>query len=175
MGSSVKGRRVALVSGGTRSIGAAISERLVYDGIEVAAVYRSDDSAAKALQKRLLADGVDWFVPYKVDLSDSAAAGQVVDAILDRHGRIDYLVNNAGILRDARIRDMSVVDWDEVIRVDLSAVFYVTQPVLRAMVEQKFGRIVMIGSVAGFHGHDLAGELFGGQGGTLWAGSLDRP
>lgn len=145
-------RRVALVTGGTRSIGAAISQRLVRDGIEVVAVYRRDDDAAEAMQKRLSADGIDWFRARKLDVSDPQRTSEFVASVLERHGRIDYLVHAAAVLRDARLRDMRVDDWDEVIRVDLSAAFYVAQPVLRAMVERGFGRIAMIGSVGGFMG-----------------------
>jgi NAD(P)-dependent dehydrogenase (short-subunit alcohol dehydrogenase family) len=88
--------RVAIVTGGTRGIGAAITRRLVSAGVRVVALYRDDTTAAAALEADL--DGV---ISEKVDISDALACAALVDRVLTRHGRVDHLVNNAGLLLEA--------------------------------------------------------------------------
>jgi acetoacetyl-CoA reductase len=89
---------------------------------------------------------------YVFDVGDNQASTETIERILNEHGNIDVLVNNAGITRDASIRKMSYQQWEEVIRVDLNSLFNVTQPVLPGMVEKGFGRIVNISSINGQKG-----------------------
>ena len=115
--------RVSIVTGGTRGIGAAVTERLVGEGAHVAAVYARDDEAAKALASRL-ADGPGSVSLHRADIGDADACRVVVAAVVDEHGRVDHLVNNAGLLVENRARDMTLDEWDAAIRVNLSAAFY---------------------------------------------------
>jgi acetoacetyl-CoA reductase len=138
--------RVALVTGGTRGIGKAITAGLVKAGYKVAANYAGNDKAAQDVAAEL---GVKV---YKWDIGDwdSCQAGlKRVEADL---GPIDVLVNNAGITRDGAFHKMNVDQWREVIRVDLDSLFYMTRPVIEGMRERGFGRIINISSINGQKG-----------------------
>lgn len=138
--------RVALVTGGTRGIGRAISERLKADGFAVAANYGGNDEAAKAC-----ADEIGVKV-YKFDVGDYDACAAGVAAIEKDLGPIDVLVNNAGITRDATLHRMTREQWDEVIRVDLTSAFNLCRLTIEGMRERGFGRIVNISSINGQKG-----------------------
>ena len=138
--------RVAVVTGGTRGIGRAISERLARDGYKVAANYAGNDEAAAACAKEI---GVNVF-KWDVGDYDSCVAGLAkVEAEL---GPVDVLVNNAGITRDAPFHKMSKDQWDQVIAVDLDSAFNMCRPVWDGMRERGFGRIVNISSINGQKG-----------------------
>ena len=138
--------RVALVTGGTRGIGRAISERLKADGFDVAANYGGNDDAAKAC-----ADEIGVKV-YKFDVGDYDACAKGIAAIEKDLGPIDVLVNNAGITRDATLHRMTREQWDEVIRVDLTSAFNLCRLTIEGMRERGFGRIVNISSINGQKG-----------------------
>jgi NAD(P)-dependent dehydrogenase (short-subunit alcohol dehydrogenase family) len=142
--------RVSIVTGGTRGIGAAISERLVLEGAHVAAVYARDDDAAKALAAR--AAGPGSVSLHRADVGDHGSCRQVVADVVAEHGRVDHLVNNAGLLVESPAREMTLEDWDRALRVNLSAAFYLAQAVIGPMVDQGFGRIVNISSVTALMG-----------------------
>jgi NAD(P)-dependent dehydrogenase (short-subunit alcohol dehydrogenase family) len=143
--------RVSIVTGGTRGIGAAITERLVGEGAHVAAVYASNTDAADALVARLA--GAPGSVSlHRADIGSAAACRDVVATVVGAHGRVDHLVNNAGLLVENRARAMTLEEWEAAIRVNLSAPFYLAQAVLGPMLEQGFGRIVNIGSVTALMG-----------------------
>jgi NAD(P)-dependent dehydrogenase (short-subunit alcohol dehydrogenase family) len=138
-------RRVAVVTGGTRGLGAAISARLARDGVLVVAAYRSDDQAARRLLENVDApQGLDI---ERLDVSDADDCRRLVGQVIERHGRLDYLVNNAGVLAEHRLADLTVDTWDETLRVNLSGAFYLSKAAIEPMREAKFGRIVNIGSV----------------------------
>jgi acetoacetyl-CoA reductase len=138
--------RVALVTGGTRGIGKAISETLVKHGYVVAANYAGNDKAAQEVAKEL---GVKV---YKWDVGDWEACQAGVRKVEAEAGPIDILVNNAGITRDGAFHKMNVDQWREVIRVDLDSLFYMCRPVIEGMRERGFGRIINITSINGQKG-----------------------
>jgi acetoacetyl-CoA reductase len=144
--------KVAVVTGGTRGIGEAIAVELARQGTTVAVVYGHDDEAAKLLMKR--ADDVGWAMSaHRCDISNAQDCERALDEVLEAHGRVDHLVNNAGITVDRTVRKMSYADWHQVIDTNLSGAFYMTKGVLDHMVERGSGRIVNISSVIGETGN----------------------
>jgi acetoacetyl-CoA reductase/3-oxoacyl-[acyl-carrier protein] reductase len=143
--------RVSIVTGGTRGIGAAVTERLVEEGAHVAAVYARDDDAAKALADRV-AGGPGSVSLHRADVAVAEACRDVVAAVLRERGRVDHLVNNAGRLVENPARKVAPDEWDSAIRVNLSAAFYLAQAVLGPMIEHGFGRIVNVSSVTAVMG-----------------------
>ena len=146
--------RVSIVTGGTRGLGAAITERLVAEGANVAAVYARDDEAAKALAARA-AGGPGSVSLHRADIGNRDACRDIVATVLAEHGRVDHLVNNAGLLVENRARSMSPEEWDSAIRVNLSAAFHLAQAVLDPMIEHGFGRIVNVSSVTALMGNPV--------------------
>jgi acetoacetyl-CoA reductase len=143
--------RVALVTGGTRGIGKAISARLKADGFKVAANYAGNSEAADATAKELGVSVYKWDVGNAQGCKDGIAK---VEADL---GPVDVLVNNAGITKDGFFHKMSAEQWEDVIRVDLSSLFYMTRPVWEGMRARGFGRVINISSINGQKGQ--AGQV----------------
>ena len=137
---------IAIVTGGTRGIGASISKRLKNDGYAVAAVYHGNDEAAAAFNK---AHGV---ATYKFDVADPDAAATGVKQIEADLGPTDLLVNNAGITRDTMFHRMSFEQWTAVIHTNLGSMFSMTRPVIEGMRDRSHGRIVNISSINGQKG-----------------------
>jgi acetoacetyl-CoA reductase len=140
--------RVALVTGGTRGIGAAISTRLAQTGARVAAVYNRNVQAAEAFAKIASDEGLAVSI-HQANVGNPADCQRVVHEVLRQHGQIDYLVNNAGAVHDRTALKMSVLDWEQVIRVNLSGPFFMSQALLGHFLERGFGRIVNISSFVG--------------------------
>ncbi|PPB80528.1 3-oxoacyl-[acyl-carrier-protein] reductase [Albidovulum inexpectatum] len=138
--------RVALVTGGTRGIGAAISIALKNAGYKVAANYAGNDAAAEAFTKET---GIPT---YKWSVADYDACVDGVRRVETDLGPIDILVNNAGITRDAMFHKMTPQQWKEVIDTNLTGVFNMTHPVWPGMRERKFGRVINISSINGQKG-----------------------
>jgi acetoacetyl-CoA reductase len=138
--------RVALVTGGTRGIGAAISKALKAAGYTVAASYGGNDEAA---QKFKAETGI---AVYKWDVSSFEACGNGVKQVEAALGPIDVLVNNAGITRDAQLYRMKPEQWTEVINTNLGSLFNMCRNVIEGMRERKFGRIISISSINGQKG-----------------------
>ena len=135
--------RVAVVTGGTRGIGGAISVALEEAGHKVAAVYAGNDEAAAAFTK-------ETGIPaYKFDVSDYKACEDGVKRIASELGPIEVLVNNAGITRDAVLHRMTPEQWGAVIQTNLTSCFNMCRLVIDSMRERGFGRIVNIGSING--------------------------
>jgi len=144
--------QVALVTGGTRGIGAAITTTLAKSGARVAAGYSRGKEPAEALQRKIEADGGQVSVHQgRVDSIEDCQ--RVVAEVMDRFGRIDFLVNNAGITVDKTVRKMSADDWHNVLNVNLFGAFAMTKAVLEHMIERGSGRIVNISSVIGETGN----------------------
>jgi acetoacetyl-CoA reductase len=143
--------RVALVTGGTRGIGEAISTALKAAGYQVAANYAGNDEAARAFKERTGIPVYKWSV---ADYDACVAGIKQVEADL---GPVEVLVNNAGITRDAMFHRMTREQWTEVISTNLNGVFNMTHPIFAGMRERKFGRIVNISSVNGQKGQ--AGQV----------------
>jgi acetoacetyl-CoA reductase len=138
--------RVALVTGGSRGIGAAIAIALKKAGYRVAANYFSDDDVAERFNA---ASGIPI---YRWDVSDYHACVEGIARVEADLGPIEILVNNAGITRDAMFHKMTVAEWKEVIDTNLNGVFNMTHPVWPGMRTRKFGRIINISSVNGQKG-----------------------
>jgi acetoacetyl-CoA reductase len=144
--------RVALVTGGARGIGAAITEMLATSGAAVAAGYSRDQEGAEKFRNQMREKGANVSVHQgRVDSTEDV--NRVIKEVMDEHGRIDYLVNNAGITVDKTVRKMSVDDWRQVLDVNLSGAFQMTKGVLEHMIERGSGRIVNISSVIGETGN----------------------
>jgi acetoacetyl-CoA reductase len=138
--------RVAVVTGGTRGIGHAISIALKHKGCRVAANYAGNDAAARQFQ-------AETGIPvYRFDVGDFDACQQGVTRITRDLGPIDILVNNAGITRDAVLHRMSKENWEAVIRTNLDSVFNMTRLVIEGMRARSFGRIINISSINGRKG-----------------------
>ena len=135
--------RVALVTGGTRGIGRAISIELKNQGRKVVANYAGNDDAARAFTEDT------GIVAYKWDVGDHEACQEGVARVEAEQGPVEILVNNAGITRDGTIMNMSFEMWREVMRVNLSGCFSMAKAVFPGMRERKWGRIVNIGSING--------------------------
>jgi acetoacetyl-CoA reductase/3-oxoacyl-[acyl-carrier protein] reductase len=144
-------RRVALVTGGTRGLGRAITAKLAQSGIPVAAAFARDRDAAHAVRDACQSAGATLTL-HQADVGDPDSCRRLVDDVLDRHGRLDYLVNNAGMVVERRYPDVSVDEWQGHLAVNLSSAFFLTQAALGHMIEQGFGRIVNIGSVSALMG-----------------------
>lgn len=138
--------RVAVVTGGTRGIGAAISKALAADGCKVAAVYAGNDEAAAAFSAET---GISV---YKWDVGDEAACAEGLARVAAELGPVDILVNNAGITRDGMFHRMKLEQWREVMRTNLDSMFTMTRPVIDGMRERGFGRIINISSINGQKG-----------------------
>jgi acetoacetyl-CoA reductase len=141
--------QVALVTGGVRGIGAAITRRLVRRGVTVAAGYSRDAGTAERFAK-----DVDGNVSvHQGNIGSNADCERVVAEVLERHGRMDILVNNAGITADRTVRRMSADDWDRVVHVNLSGAFYLSRAILQHMLDRGSGRIINISSIIGESGN----------------------
>ena len=141
-------QRVAIVTGGARGIGAAITTALARSGVHVAAGYSANSKAAEELAGKLGAEGASVSV-HQGNVGAPADCERVINEVLEQKGKIDYLINNAGITVDKTVRRMTVDDWHAVLRINLSGAFYMTKAVLDHMLGNGFGRIVNISSVIG--------------------------
>ncbi len=144
--------RVALVTGGTRGIGAAIAEMLALAGVKVAAGYSKGTESAAKFKEKLEKEGATVSV-HQGRVDSPGDCERVVHEVLEEFGRVDYLVNNAGITLDKTVRRMSYEDWQAVVNVNLSGAFNMTKAVLEHMIERGSGRIVNISSVIGETGN----------------------
>ncbi len=143
--------RTAIVTGGARGIGRAICCELAQCGCNIALNYAHSASQAEQLSAELAEKGVKACA-YKVDVVDFAAAEGMVQEVKREFGRVDYLVNNAGITRDKLLLRMSEKDWDEVIDTNLKGAFNFSRAVTGVMMRARFGSILNITSVSGIVG-----------------------
>ena len=151
MGGELNGR-IALVTGGSRGIGAAVVETLLREAATVYYLSRSP-AAEQAAWERGAAEGgtaVHW---RPTDVTDEEATAAAVDAVLKEQGRVDVLVNNAGITRDGLVMRMKRADWDAVLTANLTATFVTCRQVVRAMVRARAGSIINVSSVTGLRGN----------------------
>jgi 3-oxoacyl-[acyl-carrier protein] reductase len=141
-------KRVALVTGGSRGIGAAIVRRLVHDGLHVVAIARNLEKL-----QQVCAETNGAAEPVVCDISDAKAMAAAVEGAAERLGRIDVLVNNAGITKDGLILRMEDEDFDSVIATNLKSAFVAIRAAARPMMRAKGGRIINISSVSGVAGN----------------------
>lgn len=147
MNSTTTQNTVAIVTGGTRGIGAAITERLIREGHHVAAAYAGNDASANAVKEKLK-DGPGKLSLHRGNIADREVCRKLVADTVATHGRLDYLVCNAGLLVENKPQAMTVDEWDTAIGVNLSASFYLAQAALEPLLAQGGGRIVFIGSIS---------------------------
>ena len=144
--------KACLVTGGSRGIGRAIALELGRQGASVAVGYANNKAAAEAVVSEIATSGGQSFA-FGCDVQDRDAIEPAVASVIERMGKIDVLVNNAGITRDRSLAKMSHDEWDTVLQTNLSSVFHLTARVLPHMVAAGYGRIVNISSVIGLHGN----------------------
>ena len=143
----------ALVTGGSRGLGAAISKRLAKQGLGIIVNYRSNESAAKAVADEIIGDGgIAELLPF--DVSSEESVDMALEKWEETHSddRITVLVNNAGIREDNLLIFMQTQQWHNVINTTLDGFFYVTRRVLKGMLTKRFGRIINIASLSGLKG-----------------------
>jgi 3-oxoacyl-[acyl-carrier protein] reductase len=138
--------KVALVTGASRGIGRVIAERLAAQGAAVIAAARGENASATA---RAIVERGGRAEAIGVDVTDRTALEQVPSQIVEKHGRLDIIVSNAGITRDQLLMRMKREDWDAVIATNLTATFTLAQAAMRPMLKQRGGRIIVISSVVG--------------------------
>jgi 3-oxoacyl-[acyl-carrier protein] reductase len=142
----------AIVTGGTRGIGLAIANRLASDGWDLLVTYRGDEEAAKAAEQQLAGTGSNVRI-VAGDISNADDAGRIIEEGMAHLGKIDALVNNAGITRDTLLMRMSEEDWDAVVDTNLKGAFLLSKAVMRPMLRARAGRIVNLTSVVGLVGN----------------------
>ena len=142
--------KIILVTGASRGIGRAIAEELSKENIVIANYNKSEESA-KNLQEQN--ENIDIF---KADVSNRAEVKKMIDYIIEKYGKIDVLVNNAGIDQEKMFLDITDEDWDNIIKVNLYSVFCTTQETLKYMLEKKNGCIINISSIYGINGGSCA-------------------
>ena len=144
--------QVALVTGSSRGIGAVIARRLAQAGARVALNYNANLQAATEVMRTITADGGDAII-IAGDVSDQIGAQETIKAVINRFGRIDILINNAGIHRDRLLLRMTPADFDEVLQVNLRGAFLCTRYVMPHLIRQHYGRVINISSVVGLTGN----------------------
>ena len=141
--------KIGLVTGGSRGIGAAIVRKLIAHEMVVYFTYRSSGEVAESLASDLGPNAI----PIQSDASKFDQVESLMKVILKEHGRLDVLINNAGITEDTLLLRMSEEQWDRVIEVNLKSVFNTTKQVLRTMLKQRAGSIINLSSVVGIFGN----------------------
>ena len=145
--------RVALVTGGTRGIGAAICRQLAEGGADVAAGYWRDQEVAEKFVASMSEEYPRRITVHEGNIGDPDDCRGVLREVIDQHGRLDILVNNAGITIDRTVAKMTDDDWQKVIAVNLSGAFFMAQAAVEHMIERGTGRIISVSSVIGETGN----------------------
>lgn len=143
--------KVVLITGATRGIGKGIAETFAAQGAEVAFTYAGSVDKAKALETEL--NKTTKAKAYQSDASDFEASQKLVEEVLEEFGKIDVLINNAGITKDNLMLRMSKEDWDTIIKVNLDSVFNLTKAVIKPMMKARGGSIINMTSVVGIKGN----------------------
>jgi len=144
--------KAALVTGGSRGIGAAIVRRFAEQGADVAFTYRSSAGPAEALAEELSSMGVK-VKAYQSDAANFQSSEALAKAVLEEFGKVDILVNNAGITKDTLMLRMSEEQWDDVIHTNLKSVFNLTKHLIRPMMKNRGGSIINLSSIVGMTGN----------------------
>jgi acetoacetyl-CoA reductase len=147
----MENKKVALVTGGMGAVGTAICRRLYQAGFQVATTYSPANTAPEAWLSAQRDEGFR-FASFKVDVSDYADCEWMMEKLLNETGRIDVLVNNAGITRDQSLRKMQKDDWHAVLRANLDSLYNMSKQAIEPMLAQRWGRIINISSVNGQKG-----------------------
>lgn len=144
--------KFAIVTGGTRGIGRATAELLAQQGADVLIAARSLEQA-QATAREIAEISGRQVIPVAVDVSSPESAKAMVEKAMATFGRIDILINNAGVTRDTLIMRMEESDWDYVLDINLKGTFNCSKAVVRQMLKQRYGRIINVSSVAGLMGN----------------------
>ena len=144
--------QVALITGGSRGIGKACAKELAKAGYDIAVIYAGNEAAANETVSELKAMNVEAEA-YKCDVSDAESVNECVSKVMEKFGRIDVLVNNAGITRDNLMLRMNHDDWNAVINTNLTGAFNMTKPIVKIMMKQRSGSIVNMSSIVGVMGN----------------------
>ncbi len=144
--------KVAVVTGSSRGIGAAIARKLAAEGVKVVVNHRDSAEQAQEVADTIIANGGEAAI-VQADVSDHEQAQSLIKAAIETFGRLDILVNNAGTTRDMLLMRMKETDWDIVIATNLKSVFNCCKAAMRPMMRQRCGRIVNITSIAGLQGN----------------------
>jgi 3-oxoacyl-[acyl-carrier protein] reductase len=158
--------KTALITGGTRGIGAAISRGFFLEGANVVATYRQNAEQALAFQEELQLDASRGRIEQR-DVADQEGMKSLFDQTLKQFGRIDILVNNAGIRRDNLLMFMPDDDWQEVLRVNLQGCFVCSKLALKPMIGQRWGRIINIVSPSAIFGREGQANYAAAKGGVV--------
>lgn len=145
-------KKVALVTGGSRGIGKACALELAKSGYDVIINYVGNEEAANQSVTELKAAGSNALA-LKFDVTDKEAVEAGVAQVIEKYGKIDVLVNNAGITRDGLFMRMNAENWEAVINTNLNSAFYVTNPVAKLMIKQRQGAIINMASISGVYGN----------------------
>ncbi|MEX1157675.1 MAG: 3-oxoacyl-[acyl-carrier-protein] reductase [Thermomicrobiales bacterium] len=145
-------RRVAIVTGATRGIGRAIAVQLASDGFNIAVNYRGDENLAASLVDELQGHGVDARA-IRADITNADDVAGLIEGAIAAFGKLDVLINNAGITRDTLLMRMSEEDWDDVLTTNLKGAFLCSKAAIRPMIRQRGGSIVNLTSVIGLVGN----------------------
>ncbi|GGA40282.1 3-oxoacyl-[acyl-carrier-protein] reductase [Psychrobacillus lasiicapitis] len=140
--------KVAVVTGASRGIGAEIAKALAKNGAQVVGNYLSSTLDMENVMQEIEQEGGSLFA-IQADISIEEDSQKLIEEVLNRFGKIDILINNAGVTRDRTFRKMSKQEWDQVININLNSVFNTTSAVINHMLEQKSGRIINISSIIG--------------------------
>lgn len=144
--------KVTIITGATRGIGKGIAEVFAQNGADIAFTYVSSDEQAKKVVDELTAYGVK-VKSYKSNAAIYSEAEAFIDQVVADFGKIDAIVNNAGITRDGLLMRMTEQNWDEVMNVNLKSVFNITKCALKTLLKQRFGSIINMSSVVGIEGN----------------------
>lgn len=145
-------RRVAIVTGATRGIGRAVAIRLANDGFNIVVNYRGDEAPATALVEELQANGAEARA-IRADITSADDVASLIEGAIAAFGKLDVLINNAGITRDMLLMRMSEADWDAVLTTNLKGAFLCSKAAIRPMIRQRGGAIVNLTSVIGLVGN----------------------
>lgn len=144
--------KVAIVTGASRGIGAEIAKALTRNGATVIGTYNSGSAHIEEVSRTIAEEGIGTFHAIQADVSVVEDTERLVSEVIEKFGKIDILINNAGITKDRTFRKMAKEEWDEVINVNLNGVFNSTKAVINHMLEQNYGRIINISSIVGLAG-----------------------
>ncbi len=158
--------KIALVTGASRGIGRAIATILAREGAAVALNYRSGEAEARAVADEIATFGGQTMLA-QGNVSDKTEARDMVKRVVEHYGRLDVLVNNAGITRDRSMRKLTDEDWLEVINTNLNSVYYCTSAAMEGMIAQKYGRIINISSYVGQAGNFGQANYAASKGGII--------
>ncbi|MCM8748829.1 3-oxoacyl-[acyl-carrier-protein] reductase [Thermomicrobiaceae bacterium CFH 74404] len=145
-------RGAAIVTGAVRGIGRATAVRLARDGFKVVVNYRGEADLAEAVVREIVAEG-GTALAIRADVTDADQIGEMITQAIDRFGRLEVLVNNAGITRDTLIMRMRDEDWNDVLTTNLTGAFLCCRAAIRPMMRQRYGRIINLTSVVGLVGN----------------------